>query len=172
MKLCQAETVVCLSWVGDANWFKICGCRLRQIGDLLSKNTFCEEGTRTYERYHISVIRKITKGPDTLSDSVEGSDQLQRETSGAEQWNQFQTDFTGPLRSFPVATDLITRLSQKIDRDLNSVWDLFSSTSELTGRKKPPVFGMQLPSTGRRRFRFWPLRCSWQLLNYSFACTI
>ena len=41
-----------------------------------------------------------------------------RETSGANQWKHFKTDFIGPLRWFPVATDRIARVRQKVGRAL------------------------------------------------------
>ena len=60
---------------------------------------------------------RSSEGLDRLSGSVVRFDQLIRETSGADQWNPFKTDFIGPLRWFPVATDLIVGLSRKVDRD-------------------------------------------------------
>ena len=51
---------------------------------------------------------------DQLSDSVSRSDVLLRKTSGADQWNQFKTDLTGPLRWFPVGTDRISWLRKWI----------------------------------------------------------
>ena len=55
------------------------------------------------------------KGPNVPSDSVVQSDQLLQETNGADQWNQFWNDFTGPLFCFPVVTDRIARLNHKVD---------------------------------------------------------
>ena len=39
--------------------------------------------------------------------------------------NQFKTDFNGPLHWFPAATDLTTRLSQKVDRGLYTTVQFF-----------------------------------------------
>ena len=57
--------------------------------------------------------------PNPLSDSVMRSDQLLRETSGADQRKHLPlNDFLGSLHWLPIATDRITRLSQKVDKGL------------------------------------------------------
>ena len=58
----------------------------------------------------------VTDVLDSHSDSVLWSHQSLRETSGADQWDRFKSDFTGPFHWFPVATDLIACLNQKVDR--------------------------------------------------------
>lgn len=58
-------------------------------------------------------------GPGQMSDSVVRTDQLLRETSEVDRWKWSWTDFIGPLSWFPVATDRIERLSQKVDRGFN-----------------------------------------------------
>ena len=59
-----------------------------------------------------------TKGPKPPSDSVMRSDQFLRETSAADHSNRSRIDFIGALHWFPVATDGIARLSQKVSQDL------------------------------------------------------
>ena len=52
----------------------------------------------------------------SLSKDVIRSDIIQlHQTSGADQWNHFKTNSTGPLYWFPAATDEIVRMSQKVD---------------------------------------------------------
>ena len=60
----------------------------------------------------------ITTDPDPLSGSVVRLDQLLQETSGADLWNQSWNDFIGPFHWFPVQTDRIVRLGQKVDQGL------------------------------------------------------
>ena len=65
---------------------------------------------------HWTWLNEQNEGSDPLSDSVPRSDQLPRETSGANQRNRVSFDFIGPLHWFPVATDRIVVLSPKVDR--------------------------------------------------------
>ena len=51
------------------------------------------------------------------------SDHLLQDTSGADQWNHFKTDCFGPLHRFPLATDRISRPSQRVDRSLKGLSD-------------------------------------------------
>ena len=70
--------------------------------------------------YSALFSHKVTPtDPDPFSGSVFRSEKLQRETSGADQWNHFKTDLIGPLHWFPIATDRIARLSQTVDLVLN-----------------------------------------------------
>ena len=57
-------------------------------------------------------IRQLSPAPTS------GSDQLQRETSEAEQRNRSWNDFPGPLYCFHVAADRIAWLSQKVNRGI------------------------------------------------------
>ena len=59
------------------------------------------------------------------------SGQSLREPSGADQWTNFKTDFIGPLHWFPVATDLIARLSQEVDRGPNTAYRLSMMSATL-----------------------------------------
>ena len=79
----------------------------------------------------------------------------------------FKTDFTGPLHWFPAATDLIRRLSQNVDQDLNGIRLLIVCLWTLT-RQYPirvrngiqlwnPSFLLQPPQ--QQRYHFF--QCTW-----------
>ena len=81
---------------------------------------------------------------DLLSDSVVSSDQLLRETSETDQWNHFKTDFTGLLHWFPEATDLVARMSHRVDRGLSNDKTVLRISRASTKHRQPSTTWMLL----------------------------
>ena len=111
----------------DNSLFKVVGqktCQQRQC-QLSTDNAtgfvrtcfICSLAPTSYSSSPDSAI----KDPVPLSNSVRRSDQLQRETSEADQWNRVFFDVTGPPHWFSVATDRIIGLSPKTGRGLKTV---------------------------------------------------
>ena len=81
---------------------------------------FHEEDLRQREGAKVH-FPALSRGPNTLFDSIEWSDQLLQETSGVDQWNCVPLGYTGLPHWFPVTTDRIVRLTLKVDRAFK-VW--------------------------------------------------
>ena len=81
--------------------------------------------------------------------------------SGVDHWNRIKIDFTGPFYWLPIATDRISRLSQRVDQDVNSL-TRFLSVEDRDLKESQRKSGKftdipQIPHVPQHRARF--LRC-------------
>ena len=125
MSICPSTTSLTLYWLAANSYRKLNAFRwgllraAEKLNVLLSdiaEHSLYPVSRQIRNRFLYVQWWSILTDHIHLSDSVVRPDYLLRETSGADRWNYFKTDFIGRLHWFTIATDLIARLSRKSDR--------------------------------------------------------